>query len=83
MLETKTGVFFIAGLGFFALAFLSNAALPIMMYRHLPEQSVEQLLEKNGNLRYQFEDLARRFPDSFTRGLRPLPRRTRPSAKTG
>ena len=66
MLETKTGVFFIAGLGFFALAFLSNAALPIAMYRHLPEQNVEQLLSKNGNLRYQFEDLARRFPDSFT-----------------
>ena len=36
------------------------------MYRHLPEQSVEQLVEHNGNLRYQFEDLARRFPESFT-----------------
>ena len=66
MLETKTGVFFIAGLGFFLLAFLSNAVLPIMMYRHLPEQSVEQMLAHNANLRYQFEDLARRFPDSFT-----------------
>lgn len=66
MLETKTGVFFIAGLGFFTIAFLSNAVLPIAMYRHLPEQSVEQLLEKNGNLRFQFEDLARRFPASFT-----------------
>ena len=57
MLETKTGVFFIAGLGFFAVAFLSNAVLPIMMYRHLPEQSVEQMLEHNANLRFQFEDL--------------------------
>jgi len=66
MLETKTGVFFIAGLGFFALAFLSNAVVPILMYRHLPEQSVETMLEKNGNLRFQFEDLARRFPDSFS-----------------
>ena len=66
MLESKTGVFFIAGLGFFALAFLSNAVVPVVMYRHLPEQTVEQMLEKNGNLRYQFEDLARRFPDSFT-----------------
>ena len=72
MLETKTGVFFIAGLGFFALAFLSNAVVPIMMYRHLPEQSVEQLLEKNGNLRYQFEDLARRFPDSFKAAYGPF-----------
>ena len=66
MLETKTGVFFIAGLGFFAVAFLSNAVLPIMMYRHLPEQSAEMLVEHNGNLRYQFEDPARRFPESFT-----------------
>ena len=66
MLETKTGVLLIAGLGFFAIAFLSNALLPIAMYRHLPEQTVEQLLANNGNLRYQFEDLARRFPDSFS-----------------
>src|SRR5262249_51120844 len=66
MLETKNGVFFIAGLGFFALAFLSNALVPALMYRNLPEQTVEELLKKNGNLRYQFEDLARRFPDSFT-----------------
>jgi hypothetical protein len=65
MLETKTGVFLIAGLGFFGLAFLSNALVPALMYRNLPEQTVEQLLEKNGNLRFQFEDLARRFPDSF------------------
>ena len=83
MLETKTGVFFIAGLGFFALAFLSNAVLPIMMYRHLPEQSVEQLLEKNGNLRYQFEDLARRFPDSFTAAYGRRPRPMWPSARRG
>ena len=82
MLETKTGVFCIAGLGFFALAFLSNAVLPVVMYRHLPEQSVEQLLEKNGNLRYQFEDLARRFPDSFTAAYGPAPRMW-PSAKPG
>ena len=65
MLESKAGVLLIAGLGFFALAFLSNAVVPIMMYRHLPEQTVEQLTEKNGNLRYEFEDLARRFPDAF------------------
>ena len=36
------------------------------MYRHLPEQTVEQLVANNGNLRFQFEDLARRYPDSFT-----------------
>src|SRR4051794_5425038 len=66
MLETKSGILFIAGLGFFALAFLSNALVPALMYRNLPEQTVEQLLQKNGNVRFQFEDLARRFPDRFT-----------------
>src|SRR5271157_4297902 len=66
MLESKAGVLFIAGLGFFALAFLSNAMVPALMYRDLPEQTVEQLLRNNGNLRFQFEDLARRFPESFT-----------------
>ena len=66
MLESKAGVLFIAGIGFFALAFLSNALVPALMYRDLPEKTVEQLLLNNGNLRYQFEDLARRFPDSFT-----------------
>jgi hypothetical protein len=66
MLESKAGVLFIAGIGFFALAFLSNALVPALMYRDLPEKTVEQLLVNNGNLRYQFEDLARRFPDSFT-----------------
>jgi hypothetical protein len=65
MLETRAGVLLIAGLGFFGLAFLSNAVVPILMYRHLPEQSVAQLVAKNGHLRYQFEDLARRFPDTF------------------
>ncbi|MGD0044362.1 MAG: cbb3-type cytochrome c oxidase subunit II, partial [Isosphaeraceae bacterium] len=66
MLESKVGVLFIAGIGFFGLAFLSNALVPALMYRDLPEQTVEQLLRNNGNLRFQFEDLARRFPDSFT-----------------
>ena len=42
MLETKAGVLFIAGLGFFGLAFLSNAVVPVLMYRDLPEQTVEQ-----------------------------------------
>src|SRR6516162_8563879 len=66
MLESKAGVLFIAGIGFFGLAFVSNALVPALMFRDLPEQTVEQMLRHNGNLRYQFEDLARRFPDSFT-----------------
>jgi cytochrome c oxidase cbb3-type subunit 2 len=63
ILEKKSGVLLIAGLGFFAIAFLSNAVVPALMYKDLPEKTAEQLV--NGNLRYQFEDLARRYPDSF------------------
>lgn len=63
MFERKSGIVLIAGLGFFALAFLSNGLLPILMYRHMPEKSVKELI--NGNLRYQFEDLAQRFPEAF------------------
>lgn len=71
ILEKKSGVLLIAGLGFFAIAFLSNAAVPMLMYKHLPEQTAEQLV--NGNLRYQFEDLARRYPDNFTTAFGPAP----------
>ncbi len=63
MFESKTGILWVAGMGFFLLAFVSNAVVPALMYRHIPEQSVEQLV--NPNLRYQFEDLARRYPESF------------------
>ena len=63
MFERKSGILLIAGIGFFAFAFLSNAVVPILMYRHLPEKPVAQLI--NGNLRYQFEDLAQRFPAAF------------------
>ena len=59
MFESKWGVFFVAGVVFFAFAFLSNAVVPYLMYRDIPEQSAEELV--NGNLRYQFEDLAQRY----------------------
>jgi len=63
MFESKSGIFFVAGLMFFGFAFLSNAIVPYLMYRDIEEQSVEQLV--NANLRYQFEDLAQRYPESF------------------
>jgi len=63
MFESKSGVLLIGGLGFFLLAFVSNALVPIQMYRHLPEQEVSQLV--NQNLQYQFEDLHKRYPESF------------------
>jgi hypothetical protein len=46
MFETKSGVLLIAGLGFFALAFLSNGAVPWIMYSNSPEDTVEQTIDK-------------------------------------
>ncbi len=63
MFESKSGILYVAGLGFFALAFVSNALVPALMYRNIPEKTVAELVTPN--LRYQFEDLARRFPESF------------------
>jgi cytochrome c oxidase cbb3-type subunit II len=65
MFEKKSGVFLIAGLFFFGIAFLSNGLVPILMYKDIKEKTAEELVQGNGNLRYQFEDLARRYPDSF------------------
>jgi cbb3-type cytochrome oxidase cytochrome c subunit len=62
MFESKSGILYIAGIGFFALAFVSNALVPWLMYDD-PEKTVAELI--NPNLRYQFEDLARRYPESF------------------
>lgn len=71
MFESKTGIFFVAGLFFFAFAFLSNALVPVLMYRDLPEKPVEALI--NPNVRYQFEDLAARFPESFAAHIGEIP----------
>ena len=63
MFEKKSGVLLIGGLGFFLFAFLSNAVVPILMYRHLPEKTAEQ--EVSQNLMFQFEDLSLRYPAEF------------------
>lgn len=63
MFESKGGILWIGGLGFFAFAFLSNALLPMMMYKELPEQSAEEVV--NDSVLYQFEDLSRRYPAAF------------------
>jgi cytochrome c oxidase cbb3-type subunit 2 len=63
MFESKSGILLVAGLFFFGLAFVSNAVVPMLMYKHLPEKTAEELV--TGNLRYQFEDLARRYPEPF------------------
>ena len=79
MSERKSGILLIAGIGFSAFAFLSNAVVPILMYRHLPEKRVDQLI--NGNLRYQFEDLAQRFPDAFEKAYGKPPEEADPASK--
>jgi hypothetical protein len=71
MLESKGSVLVVAGLFFFGLAFVSNALVPALMYKDLPEKTAEQLV--TANLRYQLEDLARRFPESFEKHVGQAP----------
>lgn len=63
MFESKSGVFLIGGLGFFAFAFLSNGLLPMLMYKKLPEQTAQEVV--NPRVLYQFENLSLRYPESF------------------
>lgn len=77
MFESKAGILFIAGLGFFAFAFLSNALLPVLMFRDLPEQQLlyyedeggeevpRGMVVENARIQYQFEELSRRYPSQF------------------
>lgn len=67
MFESKSGIFLVAGLGFFAFAFISNALVPALMYRHLPEQTSAELVAENSNLMYQFENLSHRYPEQFAK----------------
>ena len=67
MFETKSGVLLIAGLGFFTLAFLSNGVVPILMYRDMPEQTAEQVV--NRNLLYEFRELQTHYPEQFQKYL--------------
>lgn len=63
MFESKAGVLLVGGLGFFAFAFISNALVPIYMFKDMPERPVEELT--NPNVMYTVEDLARRYPEEF------------------
>lgn len=71
MFESKAGVLLVGGIGFFVFAFISNAVVPVLMYQDLPEQRVADL--PNANLMYEFEDLGRRFPQSFAKAYGPPP----------
>ncbi|HZZ79530.1 MAG TPA: cbb3-type cytochrome c oxidase subunit II [Gemmataceae bacterium] len=45
MFERKSGILLLAGLGFFALAFVSNGLVPWLMYAKTPEQTLEDTIE--------------------------------------
>lgn len=63
MFETKSGVFLIAGVFFFAIAFLSNAVVPILMFQDIPEVQLSGLV--NENVMDHFRDLSTRYPEQF------------------
>lgn len=46
MFERKSGILLLAGVGFFALAFVSNGLVPWLMYAKHPEQTVEETIER-------------------------------------
>jgi len=63
MFESKAGIVFIAGIGFFALAFVSNVIVPVLMYKDLPEQTAEEVT--NDQVMKQFEELSQRYPEQM------------------
>ena len=63
MFESKSGIFFIAGIGFFLLAFLGNGVVPMIMYKDRVEKPAEQLVNKR--VMWQFRDLSERYPEQF------------------
>jgi hypothetical protein len=67
MFESKSGILFIAGIGFFALAFLGNAVVPMLMYAHVPEKTAEEMVNRNTLI--QFRDLQLRYPEEFARHI--------------
>lgn len=63
MFESRSGVFLVAGLGFFTLAFVVMALVPMTIYFGEPELSVDELARKG--ITHEFVQLAERFPDRF------------------
>lgn len=71
MFETKSGIIFIAGLFFFALAFLANGLLPWLMYADMPIKTVEQMIDdqldnpkRSWTIMTEFQDLYQRYPEA-------------------
>src|SRR5262245_38358732 len=71
MFESRSGILFIGGVGFFVFALLSNGVLPMIMYKDLPEKTAEEVV--NLRLVRQFRDLQERWPESFAAAFGGLP----------
>jgi hypothetical protein len=71
MFESRSGILLIGGLGFFITAFLGNGALPMVMYKDLPEKTAEEVV--NPRLVRQFLDLQQRWPEAFAAAFGELP----------
>ncbi len=63
MFESKSGIFFIAGLGFFGLSFVVMAVLPWTIYAGEEEKTIDQLASRG--IVPDFVDLAERYPEQF------------------
>ncbi len=63
MFESKSGIFLVAGFGFFILAFIVMALIPITIYSGQPEQTVEEIAAQG--MTHEFVDLAERYPEKF------------------
>ncbi|MCA9196725.1 MAG: cbb3-type cytochrome c oxidase subunit II [Planctomycetales bacterium] len=63
MLESRAGVIFVGGIGFFLFAFVSNVVVPVLMYKDQPEKTAEEMV--NSNVMYQFVELSKRYEEPF------------------
>ncbi|MHC4233932.1 MAG: cbb3-type cytochrome c oxidase subunit II [Planctomycetota bacterium] len=63
MFESRSGVFVIAGLGFFGIAFVVMGVLPITIYQDVPEATLDELAREG--IVPEFVELAESFPDRF------------------
>lgn len=64
MFESRSGVFLVAGVGFFLLSFVVMGLLPWTMYLDQPEKTVEELASEG--IIPEFVELAEKFPEQFS-----------------
>jgi len=63
LFESKATVLWVAGLAFFVIALVANLLVAAFAFKDLPDRSTKEL--PNPNLMFEFEDLARRYPEQF------------------